>query len=64
MIFLVVVYDAGFRFPDGDVLFFIRQVFTVRRFMTVYGSRFVLTASGGSCGRLIILCTLWVGAGY
>ena len=27
-------------------------IFTVRRFLTVYGSRFALTASGGSCGGL------------
>ena len=32
----------------------LRRFFYVRRFLTVYGSRFALKGSGGSCGGLVI----------
>ena len=38
--------------------FFHRTILTVRRFLTVYGSRFALTASGGSWGGQIIFLHL------
>ena len=44
--------------PSFFLFFFILRFFTVRRFLTIYGSRFALTASGGSCRGLILFLHL------
>ena len=52
-------FDAGFNSLVATVCFlWIRRFFTVRRFLTVYGLCFALTASGGSCGGVIIFLNL------
>ena len=42
-------FDAGF---DSRVATLFSFLFCIRRFLTVYGSYFALSASGGSCGGL------------